>query len=1036
MKKIAVLSGSPGMKLSWLESSCTIGDFQITYMNCDNGLDADCLLSYDAVINTLGRYFEETSAPAIQKYYDQHGLVIHLGPNAMTVPYIVRDGKVIEYPEQVDMIRTTGCVDLYVPLDVKPAAMTANAPHFEKLAAILSACTDVSGFCSANYNLLRGKVINENGVEPAPNLQICERIVPLLSMKNGQGSVLALPVVKTVSLEKGTMLYFNFTSEEFWNGAETQAAFWNCVAEEIDNSFAVYAEASFACYRPEESGAVYLNLFRTSKPEKTEKVSVHMTLLGTEELSFGSSDWKVLEERELEAVCGTEQTIALPTLPEGCYRVVFHVNGANETTASFYVLTRETMEKKAADFERLVLDSAVSPEFHTQGGVPAPVHGTTYFVSDVFRSCFLHMNPWLCDVDMREIAEKGFNLLRAGMWKETLVFYGKNGEIAERAIRAMEATFYTALCHGLTMQFVLGNVEMNNWDNSRSALHNPETQEKCYRVLGRFFREFRAFTNVQMDIINEPSYTSRAPWSTGRPSHDPDELKHWREWLREQYHGDISELRTRWGRAAVRYASFDEIPLPADDAFSRFYNRTTEYEFHVVAADFFRFARESYSKWCAGIMELRNRYAPEMVLLMGRDESIRIPCEQDEYFAGNIDTINWHQWQRNGIVFTEYMLNKVPDSICCGQELGMYQMENHRGQKRLNPEEIGKVLERKLLYSFGNWVQWQWMNDPYMPQVSENTLGIYRADRTETPGLDCCFGLAAAEQRTAPLMAGPDRAESNIIVVHPTSMHFSCDQRIAEESIRTAVRLLGYDLKEHFFVALEHTLSHYAAEGGKLYIVPSAGMLRRDTWELLLSLLKKGNHVLVTGSIEQDDYALGQNRIRALDNGFRVEPLCNCEMTEQGSVNFGRATDYCDTMHALDKCVKADRENRLYEFKIGEGTLYYYPLPAELADDKSLAAGLYREVLARTGLAAGTFTMTEGGENSAVLVRVQKFERSIVYTFVNEGEKATLRLTDHQTGAKLSCTIDAGRGVKVWLGLNGELLDSYQGGESCCTVEA
>ena len=52
------------------------------------------------------------------------------------------------------------------------------------------------------------------------------------------------------------------------------------------------------------------------------------------------------------------------------------------------------------------------------------------------------------------------------------------------------------------------------------------------------------------------------------------------------------------------------------------------------------------------------------------------------------------------------------------------------------------------------------------------------------------------------------------------------------------------------------------------------------------------------------------------------------------------------------------------------------------------------------------------------------------------GEKATLRLTDHQTGAKLSCTIDAGRGVKVWLGLNGELLDSYQGGESCCTVEA
>ena len=128
-------------------------------------------------------------------------------------------------------------------------------------------------------------------------------------------------------------------------------------------------------------------------------------------------------------------------------------------------------------------------------------------------------------------------------------------------------------------------------------------------------------------------------------------------------------------------------------------------------------------------------YAPDMVVLMGRDESIRIPCEQDEYFAGNVDTVNWHQWQKNGIVFAEFMLNKVPDSICCGQELGVYQMEDHRGFKRLRPEQIGAVLERKLLYAFGNWVQWQWKNDPYLPEVSENTLGICRADGTETPYL-------------------------------------------------------------------------------------------------------------------------------------------------------------------------------------------------------------------------------------------------------------------------------------------------------------
>ena len=195
-----------------------------------------------------------------------------------------------------------------------------------------------------------------------------------------------------------------------------------------------------------------------------------------------------------------------------------------------------------------------------------------------------------------------------------------------------------------------------------------------------------------------------------------------------------------------------------------------------------------------------------MVVLMGRDESIRIPCEQDEYFAGNVDTVNWHQWQKNGIVFTEFMLNKVPDSICCGQELGVYQMEDHRGFKRLRPEQIGAVLERKLLYAFGNWVQWQWKNDPYLPEVSENTLGICRADGTETPGMDGCRRLAAAEQRMAPYMGGRDTVDSPIVVVHPTARHFSCDQAFAEESVRTAIEILGYTLKEHFVVALEHTL--------------------------------------------------------------------------------------------------------------------------------------------------------------------------------------------------------------------------------------
>lgn len=128
----------------------------------------------------------------------------------------------------------------------------------------------------------------------------------------------------------------------------------------------------------------------------------------------------------------------------------------------------------------------------------------------------------------------------------------------------------------------------------------------------------------------------------------------------------------------------------------------------------------------------------------------------------------------------------------------MYQMENHCGFKRLTPERIASVLERKLLYSFGNWVQWQAMNAPYLTEVSENTLGICSADGAETPGMAMSRALARVEEKAAPYMAGRDTAESNIIVVHPASCHYSTDLDLAQEGTRTAIDIWAYHLKQHF----------------------------------------------------------------------------------------------------------------------------------------------------------------------------------------------------------------------------------------------
>ena len=152
--------------------------------------------------------------------------------------------------------------------------------------------------------------------------------------------------------------------------------------------------------------------------------------------------------------------------------------------------------------------------------------------------------------------------------------------------------------------------------------------------------------------------------------------------------------------------------------------------------------------------------------------------------------------------------------------------------------------------------------------------------------------------------------------------------------------------------------------------MPSASCLQEETWTRLLRLAQSGNTVLVTGSVEQDEYYLPRARMTAVDPALHVQGLRNVERTDRGEVGFYRIMGGCDAMHALDKCVKDGEESRLYTYEIGEGLLCFHPLPLELSDDKRVAAELYRDVLRRAGLGGRTFRVLDEQPNRAVLVRV------------------------------------------------------------------
>ena len=150
-----------------------------------------------------------------------------------------------------------------------------------------------------------------------------------------------------------------------------------------------------------------------------------------------------------------------------------------------------------------------------------------------------------------------------------------------------------------------------------------------------------------------------------------------------------------WGDSSVTIKSFDDVTLPEGHLFSRGLCRT-ELRFNPTpVADFFAFAREEFLGWTAEVRATAKAIAPDTIVTMGRDETLRIPTQQDEAMAGNVDMVCWHQWNYNSNIINEYLLNRVRGKICVAQELGMYKFDDIRCGKRHTDDEMVDMLQKK-----------------------------------------------------------------------------------------------------------------------------------------------------------------------------------------------------------------------------------------------------------------------------------------------------------------------------------------------------
>lgn len=965
-------------------------------------IDADSLSGCSILINLMGNYYAEEKISLITDFFRHGKNIIHLG----TMPF-TKD--IVDESRNNRVLRSFGIVDDFVPI-------TASSTYVETPDG--DTCfASLTGLAGAIYHLCES--VNNENVRRA-------YLEHILDAYDSDGTLIAAPVIRVVTHDQGSMTFFNFNfdssmlQEEFWSRLIIKV-----VKKELSGNLLVTVDSAYARYNPQEEKIIRIHVQNINY--KKDKVNLSLRILD-----------------EAQAVV-YEQTVNIGTFPyevtvrpfitsSALYKI--EVTATNDDViiakkeTGFLVISQEEIAGELTAFHPMYIDETVSGDYCLKDGKITAILGTTHFVTDVYRECFYSMNAWLCEKELALLEADGFNVLRSGNWVHTPAFYREDGSISTRGIRALQSYFLLAARHGFTVQFALGTVLLNQWDRSRSPIHDEDMRQKCMTLIRSFIENFKDYPNVTLDIVNEPSYSIKGAWSPGRPSYEAGELTRYREWLKEKY-GTIEALRKAWGETSIVLKGFEDVAMPDLDLFSRGLCRTEQRKNHMPLTDFFTFAREEFSGWTAEIRNIAKEIAPDMLVTMGRDETLRIPLQQDEVLSGNIDMVCWHQWNYNSNILNEYLLNRVRGKICVAQEMGMYRFDDIISGKRHTDTETAATLNKKLLYANGNFVQWQAHDDPFMYELSENSLGIYRADMTPTPGATSTRALVRAERNMQHLMYGREYDKTTILSVYNMSYYYSVDNSLAHQGIKNHICALYNHMHEQADFLPEHlfTAKNASAIGSpKLIILPSMQMLSPDVWEELLTYVKAGTVLLINGCIDKEEHFLDNAKIKVLDSSYTTRKLLNFEKIKiqdnEYVLDFRPVVGHADVTNLLN-CgqIGSVSTNRIVEYMVGQGTILYCPYPVELSTNIEATCALYRYAIEKADASNRVYKVLNAAPQ--IVFTANSYKACTVYTLINEGFADTLSFIDLRSDKTFSIDLQENQGCKLWLDAAGDILQVY-----------
>jgi hypothetical protein len=841
----------------------------------------------------------------------------------------------------------------------------------------------------------------------------------LCFLVNDRGDRLAAPVVAEDLLNHHQLprrrVYLSFDSEaEFWNSQNGIELIRKAAIYASLGGSRLWLDLQQLTLTPGEHISGSVDVLRNGRPAKV-----------TLELLSGS---KILMARTTACSNSLQEKInlAMPLSDPGLYKVRASLS-IGDTLFEQYtsgVFVRDTSLLLSG--ERL----EAGRDYFRLGGKPYLMAGTNYFGTDAYTAGFFYGgslggNTWVWEKDFAEMEQQGLTIVRTGIWLNRASYLSwVSGAPDERLLNALEAYLTAAARHHMQVVFTFfafdPQTEMAGQGQDGSRLgpgSNPYLDPVAIEAQLVYVRtitsRFRDVPFLSFDIINEPSFCNpKRIWKGNSPNGDPAELAAWQNWLKKRYN-TIDQLAHVWRIAPLELGSFEKVPLPSfsDLEFSRSGNLR-----NVRVVDYNHFAQDAFTQWVNTIIQSIRSTGAQQIITVGQDEGGVADRVLNQFWANSHVnyTVN-HNWYRDDALLWSSLAAKTLNKPNIIGETGPQPVSSIDGSWRWDDVKGMALLERKLALGFAcanaGVLHWDW--------TRTDIFGILRRDGSQKQWMNVLRGIAA--------FAGDAQAYAteaqlpDIALVLPQSLQFSVFSGWGISAQQNAIRTLYQYAHGTAFAIGEYQLSQMPDT--KLIIVPSPWIMSQDAWNILMTKVKGGATLLISGRIDADDHwAPIPERVRDWNVNYESAPLTTRETTIDWPEGTSHLSYPDDKTTYTERGVLGNNQTFL-DLQLGKGQILYFALPLELADQKSEIGRIYKFAMK---LASVNTAYETTCEDPGILICPTQLPDATLYVLTSESTgTAPVTFKDKKSGADFSVNLAPGRAALLLIANDGKIITSY-----------